>query len=131
MVWHLNGLIVISKTESSLCPLTHVTLLCEIFHVVSHRVQYCAPNYLFYILMICLAYLSNLVHATLFAVIERVRVIQFLGVFIGELLNWKAHITYVQSEFSKSITIMHRCSHLLDRNTKCFVYNMGKPLLNK
>ena len=30
--------------------------------------------------------------------IERVRVTQFFGVFIDELLNWKAHIKYVQSK---------------------------------
>ena len=52
VVWHSNGLIIIWKTESSLCPLTNVTLICEIFHMVSHRVQYWAPDYLFYILMI-------------------------------------------------------------------------------
>ena len=57
VVWHSSGLIVIWKTESSLCPLANVTLICEIFHVVSHMVQYWAPNYLFYILMICVTYL--------------------------------------------------------------------------
>ena len=32
--------------------------------------------------------------------IERERFKQFLGVFIDKLLNWKAHIKYVQSKLS-------------------------------
>ena len=53
--------------------------------------------------------------------IERVSITKFLGVFIDELLNWKVHIKYVQSKLSKSI--MHRCSHLFDRNSKCILYH--------
>ena len=33
--------------------------------------------------------------------IERVSVTKCLGVFIDELLNWRAHIKYVQSVFKK------------------------------
>ena len=63
--------------------------------------------------------------------IERVRVTTFLGVFIDELLNLKAHIKYVQSKLSKSTVIMHRSSHLLDRNSKCILYNsLFLPYLN-
>ena len=62
--------------------------------------------------------------------IERVRVTKLLGVFIDELLNWKAQMKYVQSRFSKSIAIMHRCSHQLDRNSKRILYNMWKHSTN-
>ena len=55
--------------------------------------------------------------------IERVRVTKFLGVFTDELLNWKLHIKYVQLKLSKCTAIVHRCSHLLDRNSKCMLYN--------
>ena len=34
VVWHSSGLIVILRTESSLCRLTSVILICLIFHVV-------------------------------------------------------------------------------------------------
>ena len=55
----------------------------------------------------------------------------FLGVFIDDILNWKVYIKYVQSKLSKSTTIMHRCSHLLDRNNKCILYNsLFLPYLN-
>ena len=63
--------------------------------------------------------------------IERVRVTKFLGVFIDDLLNWKAHIKYVQSKLSKSTAIMHRCSHLLDRNSRRILYSsLFLPYLN-
>ena len=54
------------KQESSLCSLTNVILICEIFHVVSYRVKYLAPNYLFYI-MDNMCNLANLVKFILFA----------------------------------------------------------------
>ena len=63
--------------------------------------------------------------------IERVRITTCLGVFIDELLNWKAQIKYVQSKLSKNIAIMYRCSHLFDRNSKCILYNsLFLPYLN-
>ena len=63
--------------------------------------------------------------------IERVRDTTFLGAFIDELLNWKARIKYVQSKLSKSIAIMHRCTELLDINSKCILYNsLFLPYLN-
>ncbi len=63
--------------------------------------------------------------------IERVRVTKFLGVFIDDLLNWKAHIKYVQSKLSKSTATMHRCNHLLNRNSRCILYSsVFLPFLN-
>ena len=49
--------------------------------------------------------------------------------FIGELLNWKAHIKYIQSKLSKSTAILYICSHLLDKNGKCILYNSLFSLL--
>ena len=46
-----------------------------------------------------------------------------MGVFIVNLLNWNAHIKHVQSKLLKSASIMYRCSHLLDRNSMCILYN--------
>ena len=63
--------------------------------------------------------------------IERVRVTQLLGVFIGELLNSKPLIKCVQLMFSKRIAITHSCSHRLDRNSKCILYSsLFLPYLN-
>ena len=55
--------------------------------------------------------------------IERVSVTKFLVAFIDDLLNWNTHIKHVQSKLSKSAAIMHRCSHLLDRNGMCILYH--------
>ena len=47
--------------------------------------------------------------------IERVRVVKFLGVYVDD-------ITYVKSKLSKSVGIMYRCSHLLNRSS--IAYNI-------
>ena len=54
--------------------------------------------------------------------IERVRVVKLLGVYVDDLLNWNYHITYVNSKLSKSVDIMYRCSHLLNRSSMPIIY---------
>ena len=40
---------------------------------------------------------------------------KLLRVVIHSKLNWKDHIAMVKSKLSKSIYIMHKAKHLLDR----------------
>ena len=54
--------------------------------------------------------------------IERVRVVKFLGMYVDDLLNWNYHITYVKSKLSKSIGIICRYSHLLNRSSMHILY---------
>ena len=42
---------------------------------------------------------------------------KFLGVVIDSKLNWKYHVAMVKSKLSKSIAIMHKAKHLLDRRS--------------
>ena len=50
--------------------------------------------------------------------IDMVYKTKFLGVVIDSKLNWKDHIAIVKSKLlSKSISIIHRAKHLLDRKS--------------
>ena len=46
-----------------------------------------------------------------------------IALCIDKLINEKAHIPYVQSKLPKGTAMMHICSHLLHRNSKCILYN--------
>ena len=47
---------------------------------------------------------------------------KFLGVVIDSNLNWKYHVAMVKSKLSKSIAIMHKAKHLLDRRSGMILY---------
>ena len=47
---------------------------------------------------------------------------KFLGVVIDSKLNWKDHVAMVKSKLSKSIAIMHKAKHLLDRRSGMILY---------
>ena len=47
---------------------------------------------------------------------------KFLGVMIDSKLNWKDHVAMVKSKFSKSIAIMRKAKHLLDRRSGMILY---------
>ena len=47
---------------------------------------------------------------------------KLLGVVIYSKLNWKDHVAMVQSKLSKSIAIMHKPKHLLDRRSGMILY---------
>ena len=49
-------------------------------------------------------------------------VVKFLGVYVDDLLNWNYHIKYVKSKLSKSLGIMYKCSHLLNRSSMHILY---------
>ena len=49
--------------------------------------------------------------------IDMVYKTKLLGVVIDSKLNWKDHIAMVKSKLSKSIAIMHKAKHLLDRRS--------------
>ena len=47
----------------------------------------------------------------------------FLGVCIDHQVTWKEHITYISSKLSKSMAIIYRASHVLDRKALYCLYN--------
>ena len=62
--------------------------------------------------------------------IEQVKETIFLGVFLGENLSWKAHISHVANKISKSIGIISRSSFLLSKiSLKSLCYSMIYPYL--
>ena len=56
------------------------------------------------------------------SIITRVRATQFLGVIIYEKLTWKDHISLVRSKISKTVGILYRIIHLLNRSTLFILY---------
>ena len=54
--------------------------------------------------------------------IDMVYKTKVLGVVIDSKLNWKDHVAMVESKLSKSITIMHKAKHLLDRRYGMILY---------
>ena len=54
--------------------------------------------------------------------IDMVYETKFLGVVIDSKLNWKDHVVMVKSKLSKSIAIMHKATHLLDRRSGMILY---------
>ena len=58
------------------------------------------------------------------SIITRVRATQFFGVFIDEKLTWKYHIiiSLVRSKLSKTVGILYRIRHLLNRYALFILY---------
>ena len=54
--------------------------------------------------------------------IDMVYKTNFLGVMIDSMLNWKDHVAMVKSKLSKSIAIMRKAKHLLDRRSGMMLY---------
>ena len=54
--------------------------------------------------------------------IDRVRATKFLGVIIDEKLTWKDHISLVRSKLSKTVGILYRIIHLLNRSALFILY---------
>ena len=54
--------------------------------------------------------------------IDMVYKTKFLGVVIDSKLNWKDHVAMVKSKLSKSIAIMHKAKHLLERRSGMILY---------
>ena len=54
--------------------------------------------------------------------IDMVYKTKFLGVMIDSKLNWKDHVAMVKSKLSKSIAIMRKAKHLLDRRSGMILY---------
>ena len=64
-------------------------------------------------------------------VIEKVKVSKFLGLQIDDKLNWKQHISHVQTKLSKTIAIMCKMRHYLNENTLRTIYcSLYLPYLN-
>uniref|UniRef100_A0A8C6SQ40 Reverse transcriptase domain-containing protein n=1 Tax=Neogobius melanostomus TaxID=47308 RepID=A0A8C6SQ40_9GOBI len=47
-------------------------------------------------------------------VIERVHEIKFLGVIIDDRITWKAHIKYISTKISRSISVIAKAKHILN-----------------
>ena len=56
------------------------------------------------------------------SIITRVRATKFLGVIIDEKLTWKDHISLVRSKLSKTVGILYRIIHLLNRSALFILY---------
>ena len=56
------------------------------------------------------------------SIITRVRATKFLGVIIHEKLTWKDHISLVRSKLSKTVGILYRIRHLLNRSALFILY---------
>ena len=55
--------------------------------------------------------------------ILRVRVTKFLGVLNEESLNWKDHISRINSKLSISVGIIYRCINVLDRYSLYVIFH--------
>ena len=56
------------------------------------------------------------------SIITRVRATKCLGVIIDEKLTWKDHISLVRSKLSKTVGILYRIIHLLNRSALFILY---------
>ena len=56
------------------------------------------------------------------SIIIRVRATIFLGVNIDEKLTWKYHISLVRSKLAKTVGILYRVRHLLNRSALFILY---------
>ena len=56
------------------------------------------------------------------SIITRVRATTFLGVIIDEKLTWKDHISLVRSKLAKTVGILYRVRHLLNRSALFILY---------
>ena len=56
------------------------------------------------------------------SIITRVRATTFLGVIIDEKFTWKDHISFVRSKLSKTVGILYRIRHLLNRSALFILY---------
>ena len=56
------------------------------------------------------------------SIITRVRATQFLGVIIDEKLTWKDNISLVRSKLAKTVGILDRVRHLLNRSALFILY---------
>ena len=56
------------------------------------------------------------------SIITRVRATKFLGVIIDEKLTWKDHISLVRSKLAKTVGIVYRVRHLLNRSALFILY---------
>ena len=54
--------------------------------------------------------------------IDRVYNTKFLGVMIDDKLNWKEHITMIQSKISKTTAIIYKASHVLTERALYILY---------
>ena len=56
------------------------------------------------------------------SIITRVHATKFLGVIIDKKLTWKDHILLVRSRLAKTVGILHRVRHLLNRSELFILY---------
>ena len=54
--------------------------------------------------------------------IEMVNVITFLGVLIDHKLTWKQHISMIMYKLVKSIVVINRAKHVLNKDARLTLY---------
>ena len=54
--------------------------------------------------------------------LEKVDQIRYLGVLLDQKLNWKGHLSYIQSKISKSSYLLAKLRHYVDLNTLKMIY---------
>ncbi|MBY0580860.1 MAG: reverse transcriptase family protein [Rickettsiales bacterium] len=54
--------------------------------------------------------------------LQRTFCIKFLGVLLDEQISWKDHINLIENKISKSIGIMYKTRHMLDKNCLKLIY---------
>lgn len=55
-------------------------------------------------------------------VIERVKVIKFLGVLVDDKLTWKPHINYVCGKIAQTIGVLAKARHVVDGKSLHLLY---------
>ena len=70
---------------------------------------------LFYLAIVKILTMNN-------SIITRVRATKFVEVIIDERLTWKDHISLVRSKLAKTVGILYRVRHLLNRSALFILY---------
>ena len=67
-------------------------------------------------------YIDNVCISMNNSIITRVRATKFLGVIIDEKLTWKDHVSLLRSKLAKTVGILYRVRHLLNRYALFILY---------
>ena len=67
-------------------------------------------------------YIDNVCISMNNSIITRVRATTFLGVIIDEKLTWNDHLSLVRSKLAKTVGILYRVRHLLNRSALFILY---------
>ena len=66
-----------------------------------------------------------------YSIAHRQLVTKFLGVYLDEIISWKHHIDIVTTRNCKSIGILYRTSHIMNKFLRKYLYFFFNKLLLK